>query len=84
MIASSGPSPNRRKRENTVLMPCLFSSICSTVRSLRLSSLPDGSPTRVVPPPMSVIGLPAPVFWSQCSIMIESRCPTCSDSPVQS
>ena len=48
------------------------------VRMRRVSSLPDGSPTRVVPPPISVIGLP-PVFCSQRSIMIESRCPTCSD-----
>ena len=72
------------KREKTVLMLSLLASICSTVRSLRLSSLPEGSPTRVVPPPISVIGLPAPVFCSQCSIMIESRCPTWSDGPVQS
>ena len=40
----------------------------------RVSSLPDGSPTRVVPPPISVIGLP-PVFCSQRSIMMETRLP---------
>jgi hypothetical protein len=35
-----------------------------------LNSRPDGSPTRVVPPPISATGLP-PVACSQCSIMIE-------------
>ena len=33
------------KRENTLRMPALLASICSTVSSLRLSSLPEGSPT---------------------------------------
>ena len=51
--------------------------------SLRLSSLPEGSPTMVVPPPISAIGLP-PVCCSQCSIMICTSEPTCSDGAVQS
>ena len=55
----------------------------SSVRSRRLSSLPEGSPTRVVPPPISTIGLP-PVCCSQCSIMIWIRMPTCSEGAVQS
>ncbi len=37
----------------------------------------------VVPPPISAIGLPPP-FCSQCSIMIETRLPMCSDGAVQS
>jgi hypothetical protein len=40
-----------------------------SVSSFRASSLPDGSPTRVVPPPISAIGL-WPVFCIQRSIMI--------------
>src|SRR3712207_8685193 len=44
----------------------------SWVRSLRASSLPDGSPILVVPPPMTTIGL-----WPACcirlSIMIWTR-----------
>jgi hypothetical protein len=31
-----------------------------------------------------VIGLPAPVFWSQRSIVIDRKRPTWSDGPVQS
>ena len=64
-------------------MPALFASIASTVRSLRLSSLPDGSPTLVVPPPIRATGLP-PVSCSQWSIMIWTSEPTCSDAAVQS
>ncbi len=44
----------------------------AAVSILRLSSLPEGSPTLVVPPPISTIGL-WPVFWSRRSIMIDSR-----------
>ena len=64
-------------------MPALLASIASTVSSLRLSSLPDGSPTIVVPPPISATGLP-PVSCSQCSIMICTSEPTCSEGAVQS
>ena len=55
----------------------------SSVRSLRLSSLPDGSPTRVVPPPISAIGR-WPVCCIQYSIMIGSSEPTWSEAAVQS
>ena len=61
----------------------LVGSDLSNVSSLRLSSLPDGSPTIVVPPPISATGLP-PVSCSQCSIMIPTRLPTCSEGAVQS
>ena len=64
-------------------MPSLFSSIASIDRILRASSLPEGSPTRVVPPPIKGTGLP-PVFCSQDSIMIGSSEPTCSEGAVQS
>ena len=64
-------------------MPALLASIASTVSSLRLSSLPDGSPTMVVPPPISATGLP-PVSCSQCSIMICTSEPTCSEGAVAS
>ena len=50
---------------------------------VRASSLPEGSPTRVVPPPMSAMGRP-PVFCSQRSIMMGSMEPTCSEGAVQS
>ncbi len=49
----------------------------------RRASLPEGSPTRVVPPPISVIGR-WPAFCSQRSIMIDTRRPTWSDGAVQS
>ena len=44
---------------------------------------PDGSPILVVPPPISAIGR-LPVFCSQRSIMICTRCPTCRLSAVAS
>jgi hypothetical protein len=47
----------------------LLASISSTVRNARDSSLPEGSPTMVVPPPISVIGL-LPLCCSQYSIII--------------
>ncbi len=55
----------------------------SSVRSRRLSSLPEGSPTLVVPPPISAIGRP-PVCWSQYSIMIGISEPAWSEGAVQS
>ncbi len=69
MIASFGPSPKVRNFEKTVLMLALLASISSSVSILRDSSRPDGSPTMVVPPPISAMAL-LPVRWSQCSIMI--------------
>ena len=78
MIASVLPSPKRMKCANALRMPALLASISATVMSLRLSSLPDGSPTMVVPPPISATGFP-PVSCSQCSIMMPTRLPTCSD-----
>ena len=64
MIASVLPAPKRSTLAKTVLMLALLASISSTVRSGRDSSLPEGSPTMVVPPPISVIGL-LPVCCSQ-------------------
>ena len=61
----------------------LLASISSIVSSLRLSSRPEGSPTRVVPPPISAIGL-LPVCCSQYSIMIWISDPMCSEDAVQS
>ncbi|MEA2940728.1 MAG: tyrosyl-tRNA synthetase [Bradyrhizobium sp.] len=83
MTASDLPSPNFRNRENTCLMPSLLRSISSIDRILRVSSLPEGSPTRVVPPPISAIGL-LPVCCSQYRHMIWTIEPTCSDGAVQS
>ena len=57
MIASVLPAPNFRILEKTRLMLSLLASISSTGRMVRVSSLPEGSPTLVVPPPISVIGL---------------------------
>ena len=83
VMASRGPSPKLRKRENTLKMPRLLDWISSTVRMRRVSSRPDGSPTIVVPPPISAIAL-FPVCWSQCSIMICTSEPTCKEGAVQS
>ena len=41
---------------NTRSMPAMFAAISVSLRSLRASSLPEGSPTLVVPPPISTIG----------------------------
>jgi hypothetical protein len=41
--------------------------------------LAEGSPTRVVPPPISAIGR-WPVCCSQCSIMIGNSEPMCSEA----
>ena len=60
----------------TCLMPGRLESICSTVSSLRDSSLKDGSPILVVPPPISAIGR-CPVFCIQRSIMIWTSDPAC-------
>ena len=73
ITASVGPSPKvevvARRR---CLMLAMLASICSGVSSWRVSSRPEGSPTLVVPPPISAIGL-WPVFCHQRSIMICSR-----------
>ena len=84
MTASVAPSPNRSRRSKLVRMPSLLLSICATDRIWRDSSLPDGSPTRVVPPPISTTGFPAPVACSQCSIMMDTRLPMWSEPAVQS
>jgi hypothetical protein len=83
VVGSCVPSPNWMKWEKALRMPALLASISATVMSLRLSSFPDGSPTIVVPPPISATGLP-PIFCSQCSIMIWTSEPTCRDGAVQS
>ena len=67
----------------TCRMPARLLAICSTVRSLRDSSLNEGSPILVVPPPMSAIGL-WPVFCIQRSIMIWTSEPACSEAAVAS
>ena len=56
MTASVGPSPKVRKFANARLIPFRFSAIAASVRSWRDVSLPEGSPTLVVPPPISTIG----------------------------
>ena len=83
MTASVGPLPNVRYFAKTFLMPSMLAPICSSVSSGRASSRNEGSPTFVVPPPISVIGR-WPVFCHQRSIMICSNEPTCSESAVQS
>ena len=67
----------------TCRMPAMLAAICSSVSSWRVSSLPEGSPIRVVPPPISTIGL-WPVFWYSRSSMMPTRLPTCRLSAVQS
>ena len=83
MIASVCPAPNFRNLAKTPLMLSLLASISSTGRIARVSSLPEGSPTRVVPPPISAIGL-LPDCCSQYSIMMVRKLPMCSDGAVQS
>jgi hypothetical protein len=61
----------------------MLASICSLLSSWRDSSLPEGSPTLVVPPPIRAIGR-CPVFCSQRSIMICTRWPMCRESAVAS
>ena len=51
------PLPKVRKRSKTRSRLFLLASICAGVSSWRMSSLPDGSPTFVVPPPITTIGL---------------------------
>ena len=83
MTASVRASPKLRNFEKTCLMLVLLASMSSRESMRRLSSLPEGSPTRVVPPPISGTGLP-PVFCSQRSIMICTSEPTWRDEAVQS
>ena len=61
----------------------MLASICAGVSSGRSSARKLGSPTLVVPPPISVIGL-WPVFWSQRSTMMFIRWPTWSEAAVAS
>src|SRR5260221_678777 len=63
-------------------MLAMLSSICALVSSWRVSSRPEGSPTLVVPAPISAIGL-WPVFCHQRSSMICSRWPTWSEAAVR-
>ncbi len=83
MMASVRREPNAISLAQARCMLALLASICSMGKILRVSSLPEGSPTRVVPPPMSTIGL-LPVFCSQCSIMRTIMLPTWNDGAVQS
>ena len=53
--------PKLRNLPNTDSMPPILAAISASVRSLRASSLPEGSPTLVVPPPISTIGR-----WPAC------------------
>jgi len=76
-------SSNFRNFEKMARMPLRLSPIASSLRMRRLSSLPLGSPTRVVPPPINAIGR-WPVCCIQYSIMIGNSEPTCSDAAVQS
>ena len=83
ITASVGPSPKVRNCENTRSMPSRLAAIRSSESSWRESSLPEGSPTLVVPPPMSTIGL-CPVRCHQRSSMMGISEPTCRLSAVQS
>ena len=83
IAASVGPSPKTRNCEKTRLMPSMLASIRSSDRSWRDSSLPDGSPTLVVPPPIRTIGL-WPACCHQRSSMIGINEPTWRLSAVQS
>ena len=76
MMASVGPSPKVRKRSNTPLMEAMLAAIPSSVSIWRWVSLPDGSPTLVVPPPMTTIGR-WPVCCNRRSIMTLIRLPMC-------
>ncbi len=83
MRASVGPSPNLRNRAKACFCEAMLAWISASLRSWRVSSLPDGSPTLVVPPPTMTIGL-WPVCCSRRSIMMVIRLPTCSDGAVAS
>ncbi len=80
---TGGPSPKVRNFEKVARMLRRFSLINSSVRILRLSSLPEGSPTRVVAAAHQR-DRPWPVCCIQYSIMVGSKLPTCSDGAVQS
>jgi hypothetical protein len=81
--ASAGPSPKPRNRSKTCRIEAMLAAISWSLSSRRVSSLPEGSPTLVVPPPISTIGL-WPVRCSQRSSMIETSEPTCRLSAVAS
>ena len=83
MTASVGPSPNLRKRANTDLMVSMLAAIWASLSSRRDSSLPEGSPTFVVPPPISTMGL-WPLRCRTRNSMMEIRLPTCRLGAVQS
>src|SRR5580704_2345484 len=83
MMASVGPSPNFRNGAKQRRIPAMFAAICASVSNWRDSSLPDGSPMRVVPPPISATGR-WPCFCSRRRIMMPTRLPTCRLSAVQS
>ncbi len=57
MMASDGPSPKRMNGVKQRRMPAMLASICASLSNWRDSSLPEGSPMRVVPPPISTTGL---------------------------
>jgi len=75
MMASVGPSPKVRNFANTVFIEAVLALIVSSVSCGREASLPVGSPTLVVPPPISTTGL-CPACCSRRSIMIWIRLPT--------
>jgi hypothetical protein len=82
-MASVGPSPKVRNFSNTVLIEAMLDWMVSSVSWGREASLPVGSPTLVVPPPIRTMGLP-PACCSRRSIMIWIRLPTCSEGAVAS
>ena len=83
MTASVARLPNCRNLAKTWRIPAMLRAICSSDKSWRDSSFPEGSPIFVVPPPINTIGL-LPVFWNQRSSMIDMRLPICRLSAVQS
>ena len=83
MTASVGPSPKVRNFSNTVRIEAMFDWIVASVSWGRLASLPVGSPTLVVPPPIRTTGR-CPACCRRRSIMIWISEPTCRLGAVAS
>ena len=56
-LLGTDPAPEVRiAAANRCTNPAILALICGSVRSWRVSSRPEGSPTFVVPPPISTMG----------------------------
>ena len=64
-------------------MEAMLAAMAASSSSWRVVSLPEGSPTLVVPPPMTTMGL-WPVCCIRRSIMICIMLPTCRLAAVAS